>query len=154
MASLMLLSFLTPETHPCPHYCADNHPRSLPLSLTACPYFWSFVINWSPCFTTSAYCLFLSSGRFVSMMPLTRSIVQGIRFAAMNLAKSLSLIRQCSNKPSQEQLTCRGNQQRHQSHWPCFADQPPCNSGAVAGRLSAASRGHTSPCARAGTCPG
>lgn len=46
-------------------------------------------MSWSPCFSTSAYCLFLSSGLFVSMMPLTRSMVQGIRSAAMNLARSL-----------------------------------------------------------------
>ena len=49
------------------------------------------MISWSPWRTTSWYCLFLSSGRFVSMTPLpeTRSIVQGIRPAAMNLARSL-----------------------------------------------------------------
>ena len=65
------------------------HPLSLPLNLTACPYFCSFVISPSPCLTTSAYCLFLSSGRFVSMILLTRSMVQGMRSAAMNFARSL-----------------------------------------------------------------
>ena len=64
-------------------------PLSLPLNRTACPYFCSFVISPSPCFTTSAYCLFLSSGRFVSMILLTRSMVQGMRSAAMNFARSL-----------------------------------------------------------------
>jgi hypothetical protein len=62
---------------------------SLPRNLTACPYFCSFVISWSPCLTTSVYCLFLSSGRFVSIMLLTRSMVQGIRSAAINFARSL-----------------------------------------------------------------
>lgn len=67
------------------------HALSLPRNLTACPYFCSFVINWSPCLTTSWYCLFLSSGLLVSItpLPLTRSIVQGIRPAAMNRARSL-----------------------------------------------------------------
>ena len=48
-------------------------------------------MSWSPWRTTSWYCLFLSSGRFVSMtpLPLTRSMVQGMRPAAMNLARSL-----------------------------------------------------------------
>lgn len=66
-----------------------NYPLSLPRNRTACPYFCNLVIKLSPCLTTSAYCLFLSSGRFVSMIPLTRSIVHGIRSAAMNLARSL-----------------------------------------------------------------
>lgn len=66
-----------------------HHPLSLPLNLTACPYFCSFVISPSPCLTTSAYCLFLSSGLLVSMILLTRSMVQGMRSAAMNFAKSL-----------------------------------------------------------------
>ena len=66
-----------------------THPLSLPRSLTACPYFCSLVMSASPCLTTSVYCLFLSSGRFVSMMPFTRSIVHGIRSAAINLARSL-----------------------------------------------------------------
>ena len=66
-----------------------SYALSLPRNRTACPYFCNFVIKLSPCLTTSAYCLFLSSGRFVSMIPLTRSIVQGIRSAAMNLARSL-----------------------------------------------------------------
>ncbi len=66
-----------------------SQPLSLPLNRTACPYFCSFVINPSPCLTTSVYCLFLSSGRFVSMIPLTRSMVQGMRSAAMNFARSL-----------------------------------------------------------------
>lgn len=66
-----------------------SHPLSLPLSRTACPYFCSFVISPSPCLTTSAYCLFLSSGLFVSMILLTRSMVQGMRSAAMNFARSL-----------------------------------------------------------------
>lgn len=70
--------------HPTP-----SHPLSLPLSRTACPYFCSFVISPSPCLTTSAYCLFLSSGLFVSMILLTRSMVQGMRSAAMNFARSL-----------------------------------------------------------------
>ena len=65
------------------------HPLSLPLNRTACPYFCSFVISPSPCLTTSAYCLFLSSGLFVSIILLTRSMVQGMRSAAMNLARSL-----------------------------------------------------------------
>lgn len=47
------------------------------------------MINASPCFTTSEYCLFLSSGRLVSMMPLTRSMVQAMRLLEMNLARSL-----------------------------------------------------------------
>ncbi len=66
------------------------HPRSLPLSRTTCPYFCSLVISASPCLTTSVYCLFLSSGRLVSMMLLTRSMVQGMRSAAINLARSLN----------------------------------------------------------------
>ena len=65
------------------------HPLSLPLNRTACPYFCSFVISPSPCLTTSAYCLFLSSGLFVSIILLTRSMVQGMRSAAMNFARSL-----------------------------------------------------------------
>lgn len=72
-----------------PHCLRLPQPRSLPLNLTACPYFCSFVIRASPCFTTSVYCLFLSSGRLVSMMPLTRSMVHGMRSAAMKRAKSL-----------------------------------------------------------------
>lgn len=64
-------------------------PRSLPRSLTVCPYFCSFVISWSPCLTTSLYCLFLSSGLFVSITPRTRSTVQGTRSAAMNFERSL-----------------------------------------------------------------
>lgn len=64
-------------------------PLSLPRSLTAWPYFCNFVISASPCFTTSVYCRFLSSGRLVSMMEFTRSMVHGIRSAAMNLARSL-----------------------------------------------------------------
>ena len=67
-------------------------PLSLPLNRTACPYFCSFVINASPCLTTSLYCLFLSSGRFVSIIPLTRSMVQGMRSAAMNFARSLEKV--------------------------------------------------------------
>lgn len=67
------------------------YPLSLPRRRTACPYFCSFVIKVSPCFTTSAYCLFLSSGRLVSMITLTRSIVHGIRSPAMNLARSLQI---------------------------------------------------------------
>ena len=67
------------------------HPLSLPLNLTACPYFCSFVISPSPCLTTSAYCLFLSSGLLVSIILLTRSMVQGMRSAAMNLARSLRM---------------------------------------------------------------
>ena len=70
-----------------------SYALSLPFNLTACPYFCSFVINASPCLTTSVYCLFLSSGRFVSMIPLTRSIVHGMRSAAMNLARSLQMPR-------------------------------------------------------------
>lgn len=67
------------------------YARSLPLNLTAWPYFWSLVISWSPCFTTSLYCLFLSSGLLVSMIPfpVTRSIVHGILSAAINFARSL-----------------------------------------------------------------
>ena len=76
-----------PQTLP-----TTTHPLSLPRSLTACPYFCSLVMSASPCLTTSAYCLFLSSGRFVSMMPFTRSIVHGIRSAAMNFARSLQHI--------------------------------------------------------------
>ena len=72
-----------------PPFTGRLHPLSLPLSLTACPYFCSFVIRASPCLTTSAYCLFLSSGLFVSMIPFTRSIMHGMRSAAMNLARSL-----------------------------------------------------------------
>ncbi len=62
---------------------------SLPRNLTAWPYFCNLVIKPSPCLTTSVYCLFLSSGRFVSMILFTRSMVQGIRSAAMNLERSL-----------------------------------------------------------------
>ena len=65
------------------------YPRSLPRSLTTCPYFWSFVISWSPCFTTLLYCLFLSSARVVSITSLTRSIVHGTRPVAMKFARSL-----------------------------------------------------------------
>lgn len=67
------------------------YARSLPLKRTACPYFCSLVMSWSPWRTTSWYCLFLSSGRLVSMTPwpATRSMVQGMRPAAMNLARSL-----------------------------------------------------------------
>src|SRR5690625_1454837 len=100
-------------------------PLSLPLSLTAWPYFCSLVISASPCLTTSAYCLFLSSGRLVSMIPLTRSMVHGIRSPAINLAKSLG-----SEKVKLAYIlersasvvgihTCRGSQLSHQSHSPC-----------------------------------
>jgi hypothetical protein len=70
---------------------APYYALSLPRRRTAWPYFWSLVMSWSPCRTTSWYCLFLSSGRLVSMTPLpeTRSMVQGMRPAAMNLARSL-----------------------------------------------------------------
>ena len=79
-------------SHLCnPSSAPHPHPLSLPLSRTACPYFCSFVISPSPCLTTSAYCLFLSSGRFVSMILLTRSMVQGMRSAAMNFARSLRM---------------------------------------------------------------
>lgn len=53
----------------CSHPSLSTQARSLPLSLTAWPYFCSLVIKASPCFTTSAYCLFLSSGRVVSIVP-------------------------------------------------------------------------------------
>lgn len=77
------------EQNQLPVWFCNSQLRSLPLNLTACPYFCSFVISWSPCLTMSWYCLFLSSGRFVSMTSLTRSIVQGTLFPAMNFARSL-----------------------------------------------------------------
>lgn len=89
-----VISFHLSPQHPAMHSVSPvSYALSLPLNLTACPYFCSFVINASPCLTTSAYCLFLSSGRFVSMTPLTRSIVHGMRSAAMNLARSLQMPR-------------------------------------------------------------
>lgn len=72
--------------------CRYNQLRSLPRNRTVWPYFCSLVIKASPCLTTSAYCLFLSSGRLVSMIPLTRSIVHEMRSLAMNLARSLILL--------------------------------------------------------------
>ena len=70
-------------------YAGSCQLPSLPLILTFCPYFCSFVISWSPCLTTSLYCLFLSSERFVSITPFTRSTVQDIRSPAMKFLRSL-----------------------------------------------------------------
>lgn len=53
------------------------------------------MIRESPCLTTSEYCLFLSSGRLVSMIPFTRSIVHEMRLLEMNFAKSLQREREC-----------------------------------------------------------
>lgn len=82
-----------PPPLPTSSIAAAPQPLSLPLNLTAWPYFCSLVMSPSPCLTTSAYCLFLSSGRFVSMILLTRSMVQGMRSAAMNFARSLCVTR-------------------------------------------------------------
>jgi hypothetical protein len=100
--SCKVATLLTVIFYKCMHACISSlvcqnailYARSLPLNLTAWPYFWSLVISWSPCLTTSLYCLFLSSGLLVSMIPfpVTRSMVQGILSAAMNFARSLGLI--------------------------------------------------------------
>jgi len=71
---------------------SGDYALSLPLRRTACPNFCSLVSSWSPCFTTSLYCRFLSSGRLVSMVPFTRSIVQFSFFDGMNFDKSLRFL--------------------------------------------------------------
>lgn len=108
------------------------HPRSLPLSRTAWPYFCSLVINASPCLTTSVYCLFLSSGRLVSIMLLTRSMVQGMRSAAMNLARSLNSSQPASLTVGKGGRTDQESQQISQRLSPCFPTPPPDNSAEVA----------------------
>lgn len=94
---------------------------SLPRSLTAWPYFCNLVISWSPWRTTSWYCLFLSSGRFVSMTPLpdTRSMVHGMRPPATNLARSLgamSAIRALRTNASKREVEVRGNEPVQKVH--------------------------------------
>lgn len=127
------------------------YARSLPRNRTAWPYFCSLVMSWSPWRTTSWYCLFLSSGRFVSMMPLpaTRSMVQGMRPAAMNLARSLQ-----AKQVSKFRRVCIRNQQRYskikltgpksrpsrQSRWPCCRARQRGSSAAAAGRRAGAFR--------------
>ena len=143
----------TTHTHTHTHTHIPSHPLSLPLNLTACPYFCNLVMSPSPCLTTSAYCLFLSSGRFVSMILLTRSMVQGMRSAAMNLARSLfevSLWVFMRGRGGGAHTDLRSRRKR-QNRAPCCRGRRRGSSAVIAGMRAGASRARTSPCARTGS---
>lgn len=128
------------------------YPRSLPLSRTACPYFCSFVISASPCLTTSVYCLFLSSGRLVSMMLLTRSIVQGMRSAAMKLARSLiSRSAVVTLSWPKGEHTDRGSRQIPRRLWPCSPSLRHGSFAVAADNPEVSSRARTTLCVQTST---